>query len=344
MSTKAMAIWLIEGGLADKPCNFLLRRMRSAYVLLMLTILACLIGCAPVPETPLRVATITWPGYESLHLAQSLDYFQPAQIRLAEMSNASQVSLALRNGIVEAAFITLDEALGLMQDKIDLRVIAVVDISNGADVVMARPGIDNLQALSGKRVAVENGAVGAIMLNALLEASGLKVSDIQLITATVDQHAKIYQSGKVDVVVTFEPVRSKLLKQGAHILFDSSRIPGRILDVLVVRADQIDSHRQGLKDVVAAHFRALDYQAKHPQDAAKRIAPYLGVPESEVAAQYAGIKIPSLAANHTYLSGAQGTLKATADDLAKLMLNHKLLVHEVNTDLLSEPMFLPVGK
>lgn len=341
MNGKPIAILLVEDTTLHERCNFLLRRMRSACALAML---ACLIGCSPAPEMPLRVATIPWPGYESLHLAQSLGYFQPTEIRLVEMSNASQISRSLRNGIVEAAFITLDEALGLIQDKVDLRVITIVDISNGADVVMARPGIDNLQALRGKHVAVENAVVGAIMLDALLDASGLEVSDIKLVAATSDEHAKMYRSGKVDVVVTFEPARSELLKQGAHVLFDSSRIPGRILDVLVVRADQIANHRQGLKDVVEAHFRALDYQAKQPQDAANRIAPYLGISESEVAAQYDGIYIPSLAENHIYLSGAQPTLKATADDLAKLMLNRKLMAHKVTTDLLSEPMFLPVNK
>lgn len=308
---------------------------------LALLVLICLAGCAPTPETPLRVATIPWPGYESLHLAQSLSYFQPVQIRLTEMANNSQVSLALRNGTLEAGLITLDEALNLIQDGVDLRVVLVMDVSNGADVVLARPGIANLQALRGKRVAVENAAVGAMMLDAMLQHSGLKVSDIQLLTATVDEHARIYQSGKADAVVTFEPVRSALLKLGAHVLFDSSLIPDRILDVLVVRADKMAEHRQALKELAAAHFRALDYQARQPQDAAKRIAPYLGVPAAEVAAQYDGIKIPGLAENHALLSGNQARLKTTAAGLADLMLRHKLLVHAVDTEHLVEPMFLP---
>lgn len=305
--------------------------------------LAWLTGCSPAPETPLRVATIPWPGYESVHLAQSLSYFQPSQIRLAEMANASQVSLALRNGTVEAGFLTLDETLSLIQDGIDLRVVLVVDISNGADAVVSRPGITNLQALRGKRVAVESSAVGAIMLDAMLAASGLEVSDVQLITATVDTHTKVYQSGDADVVVTFEPARTALLKQGARLLFDSSRIPGRILDVLVVRGDQVHKHRHALKNLVAAHFRALNYQSQQPQDAAKRIAHYLGVPEAEVASQYDGLKIPSLKENHTLLSGTQPALEKIASDLADLMLHRNLLKRQVNTGQLVDPMFLPTN-
>lgn len=313
-------------------------------VALLLAGIICLVGCSPTAEKPLRVATLPWLGHGSLHLAKSLSYFQPSQIRLTEMANPSQIVLALRNGTIEAGFVTLDTALELIQDGVDLRVILVTNISDGADAVMVRPGIANLQALRGKRVAVENSAVGAIMLDAMLEASGLKVADIQLIASTVDQHAKLYQSGKTDAVITFEPMRSALIKQGATVLFDSHRIPGRILDVLVVRAEHIEAHRKALQTLVGARFRGLDYVAKHPQDAAERLASYLDVPISEVVVQVAGIKRLSLAENYAYLSGAQPQLKTIAASLADLMLKRKLLQHAVSIDHLVEPMFLPVSK
>jgi len=315
--------------------NYLARQFCMA---LSLFGLLCLAGCSPPPEVPLRVGTLPWPGYESLHLAQSLSYFDPAHIRLTDMANSSQILQGIRNGTLDASFSTLDEALGLIQDGVDLRVLMVMDISNGADVVMARPGIANLR---GKRVGVENTAVGAMMLDAALHASGVNAKDIQLVAATVDEHLNFYKSGNVDALVTFEPVRSEMLKQGAHILFDSSQIPGRILDVMLVRTDMLATHDQALKELVRAHFRALDYQARQPQDAAKRIAPYLGVAEAEMAAQYEGIKIPTLAENHSLLSGNQPKLMATAADLADLMLRHKLLAHAVSTKNLAEPKFLP---
>jgi NitT/TauT family transport system substrate-binding protein len=254
------------------------------------------------------------------------------------MSNSSQILQGVRNGTLDASFSTLDEALGLIQDGVDLRVLMVMDVSNGADVVMVRPGIVSLR---GKRVGVENTAVGAIMLDAALEASGVSLKNIRLIDATIDEHLNFYKSGKVDALVTFEPVRSELLKQGAHIIFDSSQIPGRILDVMIVRTDKMAEHAQALKELIAAHFRALDYQARQPQDAAKRIAPYLGVTEAEVSAQYDSIKIPSLAENYSLLSGSHPKLTATAVDLADLMLRHKLLAHPVNAENLADPRFLP---
>jgi NitT/TauT family transport system substrate-binding protein len=309
-----------------------------AAVIFLLTLLA---ACDSAQNAPLRLGTHAWPGYETLHLAESLGYFEPSAIRIVQFANASQTALALRNGTADAAALTLDEALTLMQDGADLRVILVMDISNGADVVMARPEILKLQGIRGRKVAVENGAVGAVMLDATLEAAGLKIEDIRLVSATMNEHVNVYRTGKADVVVTFEPVRSELVKQGARLLFDSSAIPGRIMDVLVVRANVINEHREGLKKLVAAHFKALAYLSRQPQDAATRIAPFLGVQAAEVLPQYEGLILPDLAENHTLLSGKTPRLKTQAANLAELLYKRKLLQRVVSVDHLVEPMFLP---
>lgn len=303
-----------------------------------------LAGCDATPEPALRLGTHPWPGYESLHLAESLGYFDQTQIRNIALANASQCAFAIRAGTVDAATMTLDEALSLMQDGIDLRVILVMDISHGADVVMAHPGIKSLQALRGKKIAVENGAVGAVMLDATLEKAGLKIDDVHLISATMNEHVQAYRSGKADVVVTFEPMRSELLKLGAHILFDSSAIPGRIVDVLVVRTNVMSQHTDALKKLIEAHFNALAYQSQYAEDAALRIAPYLGVNASDVLPQYDGLKLPSLSENYALLSGKNAELNTQATHLVQLLLQHKLLEHSVNVESLSNSMFLPKVK
>ena len=318
------------------PCYRILWLTLAALGLTML-----LLNCNPNPKQTLRVATLPWPGYESLHLAQSLGYFDESSIRLVETANNGQTSMAIRNNTVDAAMLTLDETLALLQDGVDLRVILVMDISNGADVVMARPDIANLQALRGKRIAVENAAVGALMLDAMLNASGLDINDITLVSKTVNEHTEAYLKHQVDAVITFEPVRSELLQHGARILFDSSQIPGRIIDVLAVRADAMSKHQQSLKSLVAAHFKALDYQAQQPDDAARRIAPYLGVKAEAVFAQYTGLKIPQLSDNRALLANSPAELNTTATQLANLMQQRHLLQRPIDVSRLAEPMFLP---
>lgn len=322
------------------------RALRHSYIghaLATLLLVQLLMSCNTGVETPLRVATTPWPGYESLHLAQSLHYFDADTIRIVDMVNNNQAAMAVRNGSVNAGMLTLDETLLLLQDGIDLQVILVMDISNGADAVIARPEIISLQGLRGKRVAVDNGTVGAVMLDAMLDAANLQVSDILPVSKPVNEHSHAYLTGQIDAAVTFEPVRSELLKHGAHILFDSSQIPGRIVDVLVVRTDAISQHRQALVKLVAACFKALAYQASQPRDAAQRIAPYLGIKPDEVPAQYSGLILPTLTDNHSWLAGPSAQLNSTASNLAKLMLQRHLLQNNPPISHLAQPMFLPAN-
>ena len=315
------------------------RAVKTLCGILSITGLSLLLGCNNT-ETPLRVAFIPWPSSETLHLAENLNYFDAKSIRIVHMANSNQISMALRNNSIHAALFTLDEALSLLQDGIDLQVILIMDISNGADVVMARPEITDLKALRGKRVAVDNATIGAVMLDAMLNAAELKVGDIQLLSKPINEHSQAYLRGQIDAAITYEPVRSELLKHGARILFDSSQIPGRIIDVMVVRRNMLNRYDQALKQLVAAHFRALDYLARHPQDAAQHIAPYLGIQPSEVAEQYQGLIIPNLAENHRWL-GASAKLHDSADSLAKLMLRAQILQRSPPIADLAQPRFLP---
>ncbi|GEM_PF-67712 len=301
-----------------------------------------LTGCTKTPEPPLRVAIIPWPGYASLDLAKSLGYFDEQQIRLIDLSNASQSARALRNGTVDAAFLTLDETLVLLQSGVDLRVVLILDVSDGADVVIARPELTTLPALRGQRIGVETSAIGAVMLDAMLRAGQLNVNEVTVVDLPVNEHAAAYLNHKVDAVVTFEPVRTQLLEQGAKILFDSSRVPGLITDVLVVRTEALPAQDRHLAALIAAHFKALNYLAQQPQDSAVRLAPYLGVLPAQVLPQFAGLKLLDLAENHTQLGGPAPPFAHKAAELTELMLQHQLLQRPVRVEHLVEPAFLPV--
>lgn len=309
----------------------------------ILLFLCCLLGCSP-PEPPLlRVATNVWPGYESLYLARALGYFDQSSIRLVEMTSASQVSHAIRNGTVEVAALTLDETLTLLQDpSLDLRVILIMDISNGADVLLARNTIPNLAELKNKRIGVENTATGAVLLDAALHDGGLSTDDVTIIPMTANVHQNAWQRHEVDALVTFEPCRSALLNLDAHTLFDSSQIPGRIIDVLVVRAEAIPKHKQQLKQLIAGHFQAIHYLTEHTQQAASFMAPRLAANDpQQVLGQFEGLQLPDLIENWVWLSGAEPTLKKSSQELLDLMLKHQLLQNNVALKQFAEPAFLP---
>ncbi|RME33235.1 MAG: hypothetical protein D6786_08240 [Gammaproteobacteria bacterium] len=309
---------------------------RLSFILCLLLLYAC----SPPPQ-PLRVAAIPWPGYEALFLARAQGHLDPFAVHLVEMESATSVLHELRNGTVDAAALTLDETLSAIAQGVPLAVVLVLDISDGADALLARPGIERLDELRGRKVGVETSALGALMLQSALEAGGLKPSDVVVVPLTVDSHERAFERGEIDAVVTFEPVRSRLLRAGARLLFDSRQIPGRIIDVLAVRTDRVADHATALEHLLRAWFRALAFQRNHPERAARLMQPRLRLEVEAILAAFDGIEQPDAAANRSLLSGSPAPLDERARELARFMAAHGLLPTDFSPPPLAIDRFLP---
>lgn len=307
--------------------------------------LCCLAGalmlsaCGPEPEPVLRIGSNTWPGYEPLYLARSLGEYEGSRIRLVELTSASEVLHKLRSGTLEGAALTLDESLILLDDGFDLKVILIMDFSNGGDVLLAKPGIASLEDLRGKRIAVETTAAGGIVLDSALRKGGLKPEDVEIVPCPIEDHVDCYPG--VDAVVTFEPVRTKLKKQGAVALFDSSEIPERIVDVLVVKAEVVETHPRSLHRLLEGYFKAREHLASKPDAAAELMAVRLGLSPGELLAAYEGVRLPELEENRKLLTGGQPPLERTAEDLRVFMLERNLLQSLSSIGKLADGRFLP---
>ncbi len=280
----------------------------------------------------MRIGTNVWPGYEPLYLARDLGYFDERSVKLIEHTSASQVIRSFRNGELDAAALTLDEVLALAETGYDPRIILVMDISDGGDVVIGRAGIADMEQLKGKRIAVEASALGAYVLTRALEQSNMTLEEITVVETEYNRHEQQFNDQAVDAVVTFEPVRSRLLAQGGNLLFDSSQIPGEIVDVLVVRAEYLDKNPDRGRELVKHWFSALEHMEKHHDDAVSRIAKRLELSPEEVSTSYEGLILPKKQANHAYLVGTSGVpaLMDTAQRLSKVMKASRLLRKDVD--------------
>lgn len=167
---------------------------------------ALLSACGARYEAPLTVGTNTWTGYEPLYLARDLGLHEGLPLRLVELGSTTQSMDGLRTGRLDMAGLTLDEALTLVQEGIPIKVIWVVDISQGADALVARYGVAGLADLRGRKVGVEQTAVGAYMLNAALAKAGLRTTDITVVPLPLDEHLTAWRESQVDALVTFDPV------------------------------------------------------------------------------------------------------------------------------------------
>ena len=289
-----------------------------------------LVGCIQKPPDPLRVGYIVWPGYESLYLARDLGYYKDTPIRLVDYPSNSEVIRAFRNNNLQAAALTLYEALLVAETEPSARVVLILDSSNGADAILAMPKIKTLEAIKGKRVGVESGALGAFILTRALEKVNLKPKDVQIVSLGLSEHEQAFKRKKVDAVVTSEPTGSKLLTDGANLLFDSSEIPGEILDVLVVREELLKKQSSATQTLLDGYFSALNYLKENPQDAARRIAPREGVTPQQFLKSLEGLVIHDLQENKQILAKTDTLSRDKVKKVAKFMLENKLLNKQVD--------------
>jgi len=304
----------------------------------MTSISALTSGCAkPVPA--LRVGAIVFPGYELMFLARDLGLWDERSVRMVELLANTDTMRALASGQLHAAALTLDELLSARADGVDLRVLAVLDVSAGADVVLARPqvGIDNL---AGKRIGVEDSAMGAVMLSALLSAAGLTVTQIRKVPVNLDRSEEFFGKGLVDAIVTAEPWAARMEKRGAKRIFDSKAIPGRVVDVLAARSDFLEAQGQHLRQLIAGHFQARTHFLAQPQDASIRMAARLQTPPEDVVAGFKGLQLPDAAENRKLLAPG-GAFERVSNDLQQVMVAAGLLPRVADLRELCDDRFLP---
>ena len=303
-------------------------------ILSPLLLLASLViaGCGQESDHPIKVGTNIWPGYEPGHLANDLGYFDGSGIKLIQFQSATESIHAFRNGVVDVAAVTLDEAFLLAQDGIDIKIILVADISDGGDVIVARPEYPSMQDLKGKTIAVENNALGAYVLARALEINGMTPSDVKIHPITVDQSEITYEEKQADAVVTFEPFRSFLIAKGAVEVFNSRQMPNEIVDVVVTRSENIDKMSDNLDKLVDGWLRAVEYINDNPDKAGEILGKRLGMSPEDALRSFDGLSIPGAKDNSKLLSNnGDGSLANSAERLMNVLVEKNLLNNRIET-------------
>jgi NitT/TauT family transport system substrate-binding protein len=309
--------------------------------------IALLVSCLSVagcskPQSPvLRLGGTTWPGFEPFFVARDLHFWREDQIKLLEYTSTPELTRAFRNGTIDGALLTLDEALLLVEDRQDVRILLVTDISNGADVILAKPAFHSMQELRGHRIGAETTGVGAYVLTRALDLAGLTLADVEIVPLEFSEQQPALDRGRVDAVVTYEPVRTKLKSAGARQIFDSSLIPGEIVDVLVVRTSYLAASPVNARLLVEAFYRAQRYAREDADDFVRLAAARENVTPQEFRESMTLLHVPDAQESSTMLAGAPGPLQKQVNSLAEVMIKRNLLLRPVDVASLFAPRAIP---
>jgi len=292
----------------------------------LISIMFLIIACEKTSQKKVfKIGTNVWPGYESLHLAQ-IDKLYSTNIKVSTYDSATLVLNKFRKKEIDAAALTLDEAILLHDQEYNPVIVAVLDISNGADSLIVQDDIKSLSDLKDKSIGVENTALGSYILARVLEKAKLNYEDITLVPLVVNRHKEAFKEKVVDAVITFEPVRSKLLELGGVEMFNSKDISGEIVDVLVVQSDLIST--KYVSDVLQGWGKSTFKINKRDNHAVKIISKRLKQNEKEFTDSLQGIKIPSIEESNTLIN--DGALESTITKISDIMFEKKLIKSKAN--------------
>lgn len=255
------------------------------------------------------MGTVPWIGTEPLFLAREEGLY-PGPIHLTEYMNSTHMLRAFHNGVIDAAAVTLEEVVNLNLGG-QVQVLLVLDASNGADCVVAQPEVKTLADLKGRRVSAEDVMLPTYILHRALEQVQLSVADVQRVHQGPDEALEALHRGEVDAVVGYAPYCQRMVAGGAHVLFDSKRIPGEIVDVLVVRRAYLQAQPDQVDALIRGWFAALARLRERPSESARRMVPRLNISEEDFLRGLEGVHYPDAREQRELLGGPSPRLLET---------------------------------
>jgi NitT/TauT family transport system substrate-binding protein len=137
--------------------------------------------------------------------------------------------------------------------------IIVGDYSNGNDALIVRNNL-TIPQLKGKKVNLVQFSVSHYMLSRALDMNSMTDDDVKIVNVSDSDIGPAFIANKdQEAVVTWNPLVMEIMKTpGVKKIFDSSQIPGEILDLMVVKTKVLQANPELGKAIVGAWFEVMD--------------------------------------------------------------------------------------
>ena len=248
---------------------------------------------ATLHAAPLKIAYSDWPGFTILEVAKQKGWFKEEGVDVELLWFDYLPSLdAFAAGKVDGVTVVATDALVSGANGAKSKFIALLDYSDGNDMIIGKPGIDSINALKGQKVGLELTLVEHMLLLKALEMNGMKQSDVELVNTSTNDTPQTLASGKVGAVGAWYPVSGQALKQvpGSKKLFSSADAKGLIYDVLAVSPTSLAKNKTEWEKVVKVYYKCVDYiqDPKTKDEAVKIMAAKVGAKPEEYAENIPG--------------------------------------------------------
>jgi NitT/TauT family transport system substrate-binding protein len=194
---------------------------------------------------------------------------------------------------------------------VDSSALIVGDFSNGNDGIVTKKGT-TVPDLKGQTIKLVELSVSHYLLARALANNGLTERDVKLVNTSDADIGAAFLADPTGAAVTWNPILMQVRNaKGANLVYDSSKIPGEIIDLMVVRTDSSEALKKALVGAWYETMAIMNGSGKEANDAIEFMAKNSGGTPAEFRAQ--------LKTTRMFYSAEEAAKFASSSDLKKTM-------------------------
>ena len=184
-------------------------------------------------------------------------------IEVVQINDYIQSITQYTNGAFDGCTMTNMDALTIpAAGGVDSTALIVGDFSNGNDGVLLKGAGAGLADIEGQQVNLVELSVSHYTLARALDSIGLSERDVRVVNTSDADMVAAFATDDVTSVVTWNPLLSEILSMpDVTNVFDSSSIPGEIIDMLVVNTETLAADPRLGKALVGAWYETMTVMA-----------------------------------------------------------------------------------
>ncbi len=271
--------------------------------------------------TTMKVAITHWPGFDIILYAQEAGLFakRGLNVDLIRFENQLDSSRAVLQGSLDAAFITMTDAMQVDSGKNKPAFVLVTDISAGSDGIVAQKSIQSVNDLRGKKVGAKLGTVNHLILLEALAAAKIPPSAIEIVDVSNEIGYYEIKKGNLDATVIWEPLLSETAKAiDGNIIFTTKDLDSLVIDGVLTRSSFVKENKEELTKFILAWFDVMHAVETKPNEVFTVVSKQLGQTEESYASNYAGLKKGDIDLNRRMFK-PQGRLEEAMEETVELL-------------------------
>ena len=298
----------------------LIRSLLSFALLLLLT--AAPQGSRAAERTSFNIAWSIYVGWMPWDYADRSGILQKwaskygIKIKLTQVNDYVESINQYTAGTFDACAMTNMDMLTIpAAGGVDSTALIVGDYSNGNDGIVLKGKGKKLEDIKGQKVNLVELSVSHYLLVRALSGIGLRERDLKIINTSDADIVAAFATPSTTAVVAWKPQLSEVMTApDAQLVFDSTKIPGEILDLMVVNSAVLNANPKLGKALIGAWYETLALMLK--DDAAGKAA--------QAAMAKASATTPAgfasqLATTHLFATPAQALEFVNGQEIVKTM-------------------------